>query len=95
MYLHLGSDVSVSLESVVAIMDLDNTSTSVITQEYLKKISKENCVIDVKSDELPKSYVITFENGVQKVYISPISPSTLKKRAENFDIMIKTLKYYK
>ncbi len=94
MYLHLGSDISVSLKSVVAIMDLEITSTSPITQEYFKKISKKGDVIDVKSDELPKSYVVTFENGVQKVYISPISPSTLLKRAENFDLMLKTLKYY-
>ena len=40
MYLHLGSDISVSLDSVVAIMDLDNTSTSGITQEYLKNINQ-------------------------------------------------------
>lgn len=94
MYLHLGSDISVSLASVVAIMDLENTSTSPITQEYFKKISQKGDVIDVKSDELPKSYVITYEDGVQRVYISPISPATLYKRAENFDLMLKTLKYY-
>ena len=94
MYLHLGSDISVSLGSVVAIMDLENTSTSAITQEYLMKISKKGDVIDVKSDELPKSYVITYENGVQRVYVSPISSATLLKRAENFDLMLRTLKYY-
>jgi len=95
MYLHLGSDISVSVGSVVAIMDLENTSTSEITQEYLMQISKKGDGIDVKSDELPKSYVITFENGVQRVYVSPISCATLLKRAENFDLMLKTLKYYK
>ena len=94
MYLHLGSDISVSMKSVVAIMDLENTSTSEITQEYLMKISKKGDVIDVKSDELPKSYVITYEDGVQRVYVSPISSATLLKRAENFDLMLKTLKYY-
>ena len=36
MYLHLGSNVSVPTEDIVGIFDLDNSSTSRITREYLR-----------------------------------------------------------
>ena len=82
MFLHLGSDISVKTKNIIAIMDLETSSVSKITKEFLKKLKKEN-IINVKSDELPKSYVITEENGENKIYISPISSRTLNKRAEN------------
>ena len=45
MYLHLGGDISVNRKYIVGIFDLDNTSTSKITREYLNKATKENKVI--------------------------------------------------
>ena len=37
MYLHLGQDVVVSLKNVIAILDMDNTTISKISKEFLKK----------------------------------------------------------
>lgn len=85
MYLHLGSDISVNKKYIIAIFDLDNTSTSKITQEFLKYSTLEGRVINVSEEDLPKSYVLTEERGEVKLYISPISSSTLNKRA-NFNI---------
>lgn len=88
MYLHLGSDCLINTKYIVAVMDLETTSVSKITKEFLKKIKKEN-IINVSFEDLPKSYIITEEKGEKKVYISPISSRTLLKRAENktlFDI---------
>ena len=36
MYLHLGGDISVSVKNIVAIMDLETTSVSKITKEFLR-----------------------------------------------------------
>lgn len=82
MYLHLGGDISVSIKNIVAIMDLETTSVSKITKEFLKIVQKTNSVVSINED-LPKSYVITSENKKTKVYISPISSQTLLKRANN------------
>jgi len=82
MYLHLGEDISVKIKSIVAIMDLETTSVSKITKEFLKIAQKCDSVINV-NDELPKSYVIVNEKNETKVYISPISSQTLLKRANN------------
>lgn len=82
MYLHLGGDVSVNIKNIVAIMDLETTSVSKITKEFLTFVQKNNSVINV-NDDLPKSYVITFDEKETKVYVSPISSQTLLKRANN------------
>ncbi|MBE7051172.1 MAG: DUF370 domain-containing protein [Ruminococcaceae bacterium] len=81
MYLHLGSDISVNKKYIVAIFDLDNTSTSKITQEYFKNATLEGKVINVSEEDLPRSFIVVEEKGKEKVYISPISSSTLSKRA--------------
>ncbi len=82
MYLHLGGDVCVRMKDIVAVMDLETSSTSKITREFLKHTQKNHEVVSV-NDELPKSYVIVCRNGKTVVYISPISSQTLLKRSDN------------
>lgn len=86
MYIHLGGDIEVRKKTIVAIFDLDNTSTSKITKEFLNKASKNNVVINVSEEDLPRSYILTEEKGKQTLYISPISSQTLFKRANIFDL---------
>ena len=80
MFLHLGSDVGVNMADVIAILDLDVTSTSKITREFLTVAEEEGFVVNVPGD-LPKSFVITETGNESRVYISPISSQTLLKRA--------------
>lgn len=83
MYLHLGSNISVPYADVVGIFDLDNSSTSRITRDFLAAAEKEGMVINVGED-LPKSIVVCCPEGSwQRVYISPLASSTLLHRAEN------------
>lgn len=86
MYIHLGGDIEVRKKTIVAIFDLDNTSTSKITKEFLNKASKNNVVVNVSEEDLPRSYILTEEKGKQTLYISPISSQTLFKRANIFDL---------
>ncbi len=81
MFLHLGSDVVVNLSDVIAILDLDVTSTSKITREFLAVAEDEGFVVNV-SDDLPKSFVITEIDKKSRVFVSPISTATLLKRAK-------------
>lgn len=83
MFLHLGGDTVVSMKDVIAIFDLENTSISKITREFLHVAEEEGFVINV-SDDLPKSYILTEYHHKSRVYISPISAATLLKRANNF-----------
>ena len=83
MFLHLGGDTVVNLKDVIAIMDLDVTSTSKITREFLAVAEEEGFVVNI-SEDLPKSYVLTEIEHKSKIFVSPISSATLLKRAKSF-----------
>ena len=81
MYLHLGGDTVIRTENVVGIFDLENSSVSRHTKNYLSKVTKDKKVVNV-SFELPKSFIVCLEDGEERVYISQISTSTLIKRLD-------------
>ena len=78
MYLPIGNDMAVREKAIIGIFDMDNTSTSKRTRMFLNRAEKEGCV--VPCDDLPKSYVLTVEYGMERVYLSGLSASTLEKR---------------
>ncbi len=78
MYLNIGNDMAVRERSIIGIFDLDNTSTSKRTRQFLEKCEKEGQV--VPCDDLPKSFVLTAEYGMDRVYLTALSPATREKR---------------
>ena len=80
MLIHLGNDVVVNSKNIVGIFDIENTTTVKNTSKILENATKENRVVTV-SFEMPKSFIVCIENGIEKIYISQISVSTLRKRA--------------
>ena len=64
---------------IIGIFDLDNSTVSKHTRNFLTQAEKQGEVIDVSGD-LPKSYVITEEFGLQRVYLSQYSSAVLEKR---------------
>ena len=80
MYLSIGNDMAVRDSAVIGIFDLDNTSTSKRTREFLKKAEQEGQV--VPCDDLPKSFVLTAEYGLNRVYLTALNASTLEKRTK-------------
>ena len=79
MYLHLGSDAVILKEQIIGIFDLDTSTVSKNTRNYLALAQKQGRVVTVSS-ELPKSFVAACEDGVVTVYISQLSSQTLLKR---------------
>ena len=85
MYLHLGQDKVVSMDEIVGIFDLDTSTVSKATRDYLAKAEKDGCVTNVCTD-LPKSFIVCIgRDGQTHGYISQISSSTLLKRTEYVD----------
>lgn len=78
MYLSIGNDFAVRDSNVVGIFDLDNTSTSKRTREFLDRAEREGEV--VPCDDLPKSFVLTSEYGFSWVRLTELSAATLEKR---------------
>ena len=82
MYLHLGEKTAIRTDEIIGIFDLDNTTVSKNTREFLAKEQKSGNVINV-SYELPKSFIICEENNERKIYISQLSSQTLYRRILN------------
>lgn len=81
MYLHLGNNTIVKTNSIIGIFDLDNTTVSKKTRDFLSNSQKNNQVISVSSD-LPKSFVLC-SDPENKVYINQFSSQTIFRRLKN------------
>lgn len=80
MFLHIGGDVVIPVKNIIAIMDIDTTTISKDTKEFLK-IAEEEGFVESISEDLPKTFIITEFEKKSKIYLSPISSVTLQKRA--------------
>ena len=78
MYLNIGNDMAVRERSIIGIFDLDNTSTSKRTREFLNQAEKEGLI--VPCDDLPKSFILSDEYNMQRIFLTALSASTLEKR---------------
>jgi ribosomal protein S8 len=75
--LHIGDDVVIPKKNIIAILEMD-TKASQVNKEFLE-IAGDEGFIEKISDGKESSFVVTTE----KIYYSPISCTTLKKRAES------------
>ena len=85
MYIHLGNNVMIKSSEVIGIFDLDSTSVSKKTRDFLN-IAQKRKKIKTISHDLPKSFVVC--NGKYEkntVYLSQLSSSTLLKRSGYID----------
>ena len=79
MYLHIGNNYSIDTRDLIGIFDIENTTVEKCTKLLLERAEKEHkCVYTTY--EMPKSFIVTVRNGIERVYISQLSASTLKKR---------------
>ena len=64
---------------IVGIFDIENTTVEKCTKILLERAEKEKkCVYTTY--EMPKSFIITVRNGRERLYISQLAASTLRKR---------------
>jgi hypothetical protein len=83
MYLHLGNNYVVRKAAILAVFDLDNSSQSHLTRQFLLRAEKAGQVFNAAENELPKSFVVCAEQGRQTVWLSQLNASTLLRRSES------------
>ncbi|WP_256759647.1 extracellular matrix regulator RemB [Cohnella sp. WQ 127256] len=76
MYIHLGGEKVIRTSQLVAIFDISIEQSSKLSRQFVVHAQK-NKEVETIGEEDPKSIVVT----EHKVYYSPISTATLKKRA--------------
>lgn len=79
MFLHLGENEVVPVKDVIGIFDMESTTYSYETSQFLRLAEEDGFVVRI-SKEGAKSFVIAEINKKSKVFISPISSATLLKR---------------
>ncbi len=82
MYLHLGSSVVIHQDDILGVFDLDNTTASRITRDFLSRAEREGRVISA-GDDLPKSFLLCRDRqGKTTIYLSQLATATLLRRME-------------
>lgn len=85
MYVHLGQETVIRSGDIVGIFDMETSTLSQATRDYLAASERAGRVVNV-SLEMPKSFVLCRNaRGLERVYISQISSGTLLKRAGFLD----------
>jgi len=76
MFMHLGGDCMIKLDEIVFIVNVEKGMKPQHVNDFLKKYNEKGRIQKITGENY-KSMVIT-DN---KIYFSPISSQTLKKRA--------------
>lgn len=79
MFLHLGGDIVVPKEHVIAIVNMQLMKKTEVNREFLKIAEDEGFIVPITEKANAKSIIVTLE----KIYLSPISSMTLKKRSDD------------
>lgn len=80
MYIHLGGEKIIRTSQLIAIFDISIEQSSKVSKQFIVQAQK-NRKVETIGEEDPKSIVVAED----RVYYSPISTSTLKKRAHYLD----------
>ena len=79
MYIHLGSDVVISAQNLIAIVNMEEPMSADV-QDIVDIATEERKLINISAKDKKKALVICDDC----TYISPISSITLYKRANHF-----------
>lgn len=81
MYIDIGGDMAVREQCILGIFDLDNTSWSRHTRDFLKRAEENGAVISVCND-IPKAFVLTEEYNMGRIYLTQFNAATIEKRLQ-------------
>jgi hypothetical protein len=81
MFLHLGENIVVPIKDIIGIFDVETSMYSSDTIQFLRMAEEDGFVQRITKDK-PKSFIIAEVDKKSKIYLSPISSSTLTKRSE-------------
>ena len=82
IYVPIDRGETVYSEEIIGVFDLDITSQSHITREYLKNAEKRGS-IETTAEDIPKTFIVCEKGDMERVYLAGPNTSTILKRTEN------------
>jgi len=79
LFVHIGGDIVIALSDLVAIIDAESMEKGSLNAQAIR-LWNEKGLLHKTADGPVNAWVVT----THRVYASPISAATLRKRAENF-----------
>ena len=80
MYVHIGKDIVINSDNIVAILDIESLEKKKNLEEVLQNLKISDKIVDV-SENNKKSLIIIQKEEKNLGYITNISSTTLAKRA--------------
>ena len=84
MYLHIGQGQVVPFDKIIGIFDMDSTTYSKTTREFLNS-AQDSGQVTVVGEDIPKSFILC-EDSSQKVFLTQLGTAALRARSETFSI---------
>lgn len=78
MFLHIGTDIEIMKKDIIVVIDIKSVENSDINSQFFNRAKKEGRVVNIIQQ--PKSVILVNHMGEEKIYLSPISSSTIQKR---------------
>lgn len=83
MFLHLGGDVLINQNKIIAILDLETAMKNSTSENFLRNVKEKKNINYISEQGNEKSLVLTVEES----YLSPISSTTLLKRSKSKSLL--------
>ena len=80
MYVHIGKDMVINSDNIIAILDIESLEKKKKLEEVLQNLRISDKIIDV-SENNKKSLIILKKKDIVLGYITNISSITIAKRA--------------
>ncbi len=84
MYIHIGENKVLRKKDILFIFDMDSSTVSVHTRNFLNKAQREGRVVSVSLD-LPKSFIVTRD---KTVYLSTFNTTTLASQGKQTNVSL-------
>jgi hypothetical protein len=81
MYLHVGSNKNIRQKNIIGIFDIDNSTISRTTRQYLAKAEIRG-EVSAACEDLPRAFVLYQEDNKNKICFSQLSSMALLGRCE-------------
>lgn len=81
MYLHIGSNKNIRKKNIIGIFDIDNSTISRTTRQYLSQAERRG-EVSAACEELPRAFVLYREDENNKICFSQLSSAALLGRCE-------------
>lgn len=79
MYLHIGENSIINTKNIIAVLNMETSTVSKDTKNFLKTAQEEDFIKEINV-EIPKTFIVSEVNNKSEIYLTNISPVTLKKR---------------